>query len=76
MCEELELEGVRRWFYGGTPPPDEAEPVPAGDATSARAFAAVVLAAAGARTPAGSWPGGWPVKQAAADSVPSPMRVS
>jgi hypothetical protein len=54
MCEELELEGVRRWFYGGTPPPDEAEPVPAGGAASAKAFASVVLCAAGARSPAGS----------------------
>jgi hypothetical protein len=61
MCEELELDGVRRWFYGGTPPPDEAEPVPSGDATSAQAFAPVVLAAAGARAPAGSRWGGRPV---------------
>ena len=76
MCEELELEGVRRWFYGGTPPPDEAESVPAGDAHSARAFAAVVLAAAGARTPAGNWPGGRPVKQAADDGMPEPSRGS
>lgn len=22
MCEEVDLEGVRRWFYGGTPPLD------------------------------------------------------
>ena len=74
MCEELELDGVRRWFYGGTPPPDEAEPVPAGDATSAQAFAAVVLAAAGARAPAGSRWGGRPVKRLA-DSAPAPLRV-
>jgi hypothetical protein len=74
MCEDLELEGVRRWFYGGTPPPDEAEPVPAGDATSARAFAAVVLAAAGARAPAGSRWGERPVKHPA-DRAPAALRL-
>jgi hypothetical protein len=74
MCEEVELEGVRRWFYGGTPPPDEADPVPAGDATSAQAFAAVVLAAAGARAPAGSWWGGRPLRDLAGE-VPAPVRV-
>jgi hypothetical protein len=30
MCEETDLEGVRRWFYGGTPPGDEC--LPDGDA--------------------------------------------
>jgi hypothetical protein len=65
MCEELELEGVRRWFYGGTPPPDEAEPVPAGGPSSAKAFATVVLAAAGARASAGSRWSDRPVRQPA-----------
>lgn len=23
MCDDLDNEGVRRWFYGGTPPLDE-----------------------------------------------------
>jgi hypothetical protein len=75
MCEDLELEGVRRWFYGGTPPQDEAEPAPDGEATSAQAFAAVVLAAVGARTPAGSRWGGRPVKQPA-DDVSAASRLS
>jgi hypothetical protein len=74
MCEELELEGVRRWFYGGTPPPDETGPAPGGDATTAQAFAAVVLAAAGARAPAGSRWDGRPVR-CLADEAPAPLRV-
>ena len=74
MCEELELEGVRRWFYGGTPPPDEAEPVPACGPASARAFASVVLAAAGARTPAGSRWSERPVRHPAA-TPSAPVRV-
>lgn len=47
MCDELDLDGVRRWFYGGTPPAgdgwtDEAD-------VDARAFAAAVVMVAEAR---------------------------
>jgi len=41
MCEELDLEGVRRWFYGGTPPLDVTDgPPDAADVADARGLAA------------------------------------
>lgn len=68
MCdEELELEGVRRWFYGGEPPPGEDDPLLQREAL---AFAAAALAVAGARGPAGAWRG-WKVQPAGKDKDPA-----
>ncbi|HJV70762.1 hypothetical protein [Ideonella sp.] len=48
MCDELDLDGVRRWFYGGTPPAGDGGSDDA-EAMDGRAFAAAVMALAEAR---------------------------